>query len=309
MNNRNFAVGLFVAVALTGFVAATIWLTGKQGSEPTVNYSMFFEKDVGGLMLGGPVFYLGVEVGSVTAMNIIPGNPVRVRVDARILQSAPVSSGTYASLAFQGITGVAVIKLYAEPGEHENLRVGPDSPYAVIEVRDTGFSALLAKAPAIIEKLDSVLEQIDILLGEENRELVSNFLTDLSGITRELASQKEGIAELPALLKTSLEQVNGSMAQLKSMAVNLEPGMVSTVANLEQLTKNLEEMTARMETWTATNDEEVNGFMAEGLGQLPDLLTEAKVTLRDIQKLIKELRENPSLLIYQPNEGNKEVEK
>ena len=121
MINKNFAVGLFVATALAAFVTATIWLTGKQGSEPTVSYSIFFEKDVGGLMLGGPVFYLGVEVGTVTAMNIIPGNPMRVRVDTRVVKSAPIDSGTYASLAFQGITGVAVIKLYAEPGVHELL--------------------------------------------------------------------------------------------------------------------------------------------------------------------------------------------
>ena len=83
MRNRNFAVGLFVATALLAFVGGTIWLTGKQGSEPTVSYSMYFEKDVGGLMLGGPVFYLGVEVGTVTAMEIIPGDPMRVRVDAQ----------------------------------------------------------------------------------------------------------------------------------------------------------------------------------------------------------------------------------
>ena len=78
MNNKNLVVGLFVALALAAFVFATLWLTGRQGSEPTVNYSMFFARDVGGLMLGGPVFYLGVEVGTVTAMEIIPGDPMRV---------------------------------------------------------------------------------------------------------------------------------------------------------------------------------------------------------------------------------------
>jgi ABC-type transporter Mla subunit MlaD len=62
--NKNLAVGVFVALALIAFVTATIWLTGNRASEPTVYYSMYFEKDVGGLMLGGPVFYLGVEVGT-----------------------------------------------------------------------------------------------------------------------------------------------------------------------------------------------------------------------------------------------------
>ena len=133
MDNRNFAVGLFVFLALVAFISATIWLSGKQGSEPTVHYSMYFEKEVGGLMLGGPVFYLGVEVGTVTAMEIIPGNPMRVRVDARVLKSAPVNNGTYAGLAFQGITGVAVIKLSAEPGEHAPLKKLKGERYPVAE--------------------------------------------------------------------------------------------------------------------------------------------------------------------------------
>lgn len=309
MSNKNFAVGLFVAVALAAFIAATLWLTGKQGSEPTVDYSMFFEKDVGGLMLGGPVFYLGVEVGTVTSMNIVPGNPMRIRVDAEVLKSTPIDSGTYASLAFQGITGVAVIKLYADPGVHDPLQITNESKYPVVEVRDTGFSALLSKAPAIIEKLDSVLVQINQLLGNENRELVSGMLVDIADVTNELASQKESIGELPALLKSSLEQLNGSLAQFSSMAVRMEPGLNSSIANLEQMTGNLVQTTARMEQWTANNDTDVNAFMSEGLGEVPVLVTEAQITLREVRKLVKELREDPSALIYRPNEGAIEVEK
>lgn len=302
-------MGIFVAVALIAFVLATLWLTGKQGSEPTVNYSMFFKKDVGGLTVGGPVFYLGVEVGTVTSMNIVPGNPMRVRVDARVLKSAPIDSGTYASLAFQGITGVAVIKLYADPGVHEPLQITKDSKFPVIAVRDTGFSALLSRAPAIIEKLDSVLVQINQVLGEENRLLVSGMLEDFAGVAHELASQKEAIGEIPGLLKTSLEQIDSSLAQLKSMAVRMEPGLTASVANLEQMTANLAKMSARLEQWTATNDTDVNAFMSEGLGEVPVLVKEAQITLREVRKLVKELRDDPSALIYQPNERTREVEK
>ena len=309
MNNKNFAVGLFVAVALAAFIAATLWLTGSRSSEPSVNYSMFFEKDVGGLMLGGPVFYLGVEVGTVTSMNIVPGNPVRVRVDARVLKSVPIDGGTYASLAFQGITGVAVIKLYADPGIHDPLQVTKESRYPMIEVRDTGFSALLTKAPAIIEKLDSVLVQINQVLGDENRELVGGILEDVASVTGAMDAQKETIAELPAAINASLEQLNSSLAQIKSMAARVEPGLLSSIENLDQMTQNLVEITARVEQWAATNDVEVNAFMSQGLGELPVLVSEAQITLREIQKLVKELREDPSALIYQPNEESKEVEK
>jgi phospholipid/cholesterol/gamma-HCH transport system substrate-binding protein len=308
MNNKNFAVGVFVALALAAFLGATLWLTGKQGSEPTVNYSMFFETDVGGLMLGGPVFYLGVEVGTVTAMTIIPGNPMRVRVDVEVLKTAPVDKGTYASLAFQGITGVAVVKLKGDPGRHDPLQKVEDSKYPVIVVRDTGFSALLAKAPNIVDKLDSVLIQINQILGEENRQFVSDVLEDIATVTSALASQEESISEIPDNLNDTIEELHNSLKQIKTMAANLEPGLASTVTNLDKATDNLEKITQRLAAWTAENDTDMNAFMGDGLGQVPALVTDARATLREIEKLAKDLREDPSILIYKPNEDVVDVE-
>ncbi len=56
MISNHLKVGIVVSAALAFFIVFTIWLSGKQGGEPTANYSMFFYKDVSGLMLGGPVF-------------------------------------------------------------------------------------------------------------------------------------------------------------------------------------------------------------------------------------------------------------
>ena len=104
VRNTNLAVGLFVSSALAMFLAVTVWLSGRQGTEATVIYSMYFQNDVSGLMMGGPVFYLGVEVGNVIRMEIIPGNPMSVRVDVEVLETTPIDTGTSASLVFQGIT-------------------------------------------------------------------------------------------------------------------------------------------------------------------------------------------------------------
>jgi len=314
MNSKNFAVGLFVTAAMAALVVATLWLTGKHGSEPTVGYSMFFERDVSGLMLGGPVFYMGVNVGAVTAMEIIPADPAaadhptRVRVDARVVKSAPVNAGTYASLALQGITGVAVIKLNGEPGPHGSMKTDKNSGYLVIAVRDTGFSALLAKAPTIVDKLDSVLVQINQILGDENREFVSGILGDISTISSALAEREATISELPDMLARVLEELDRSLAQIGEMAGDLRPGLSSTVLNLEQASSSLAEMTALLEAWVVANDSDIDAFMGDGLGQIPELVSDARRSLREIEKLIKDLRENPSTLIYKPNEDAIDVE-
>ena len=300
-------------IALAIFVFTTIWLTGKKGSEPTVYYSMYFETDVSGLMIGGPVFYLGVEVGTVRAMTIIPGDPMQIRVDAEVLQAAPIDSGTYASLALQGITGVAVIRLSADPGVHPGLEkeaVGDDRGDAnlVIRVRDTGFSALLSKAPGIVEKLDLALFQINQILGEENQQSISLILADLATVSSTLAARKEVIGEIPVSLNNAMKELHASLITIKSMAGDFEPELLTAMANISQLTDDLANVSARLEEWTALSDADMNAFMQDGLGQIPDLVSDARNTLREIEKLAKELREDPSALIYQPRQDSVDVD-
>jgi len=313
VQNKNFAVGLFVAIALAAVVFTTLWLTGRQGTEPTVHYSIYFETDVSGLMIGGPVFYLGVEVGTVTDMTIISGDPMRIRVDAEVLKSAPIDSGTYASLALQGITGVAVIRLSADPGVHQALE--PESldgekgrGNRVIAVRDAGFSALMSKAPGILENLDKVLEQVNQMLGEENRESVSELLADLATVSKTLASRQDAIGEIPISLNNAMTELHASLVTIKSMAGGFEPELLTVMNNISRLTDDLAKVSARLDTWTASNDGDMNAFMEDGLGQVPALVADARSTLREIEKLVKELRENPSALIYQPRQDAVDVE-
>lgn len=308
MLNRNFAVGLFVAAALAAFVGGTIWLTGNRASEPTVSYSIFFDDDVGGLMLGGPVYFLGVEVGTLTEMKIVTGDVKRVRVDIEVLKSVPIDQGTYAGIAFQGITGVAVIKLAADPGPHAPLEKGGDSPYPVIQVRETGLTALLENAPVIVDRLDSVLVDINKFLSEENQAHIASMLGDLATFSHALAEEKDFIRELPPKLEQSVEELNQTLARINSMAEKLDPGLESAIANLEMTMANLAQVSARLEAWTAANDDAMSAFMGDGLGQIPALVAEAHETLAEARKLIRELREDPSKLIYERHEDSVEPE-
>lgn len=308
MANKNFAVGLFVAVALFAFISTSLWLTGRNGSAPMISYSMFFEKDISGLMLGGPVYYLGVEVGAVTAMTIIPGDPMRVQVDVEVLESTPVNAGTFASLALQGITGVSIINLSGDPGVHGPLRKQQNQSNPVIEVRDVGFSALLSKAPDVMNQLANALQQINLLLGEKNRAFVGSILQDLATVSNSLAAKQEEIGELPGKLNKTLQEIRNGMSKLESAAGEFKPEFSSALSNINVASEKLATMLTRIEGWTDANDNEMNAFMEDGLGQVPALISEARTTLRELEKLVKDLREDPSRLIYKPAEDAVEVE-
>jgi phospholipid/cholesterol/gamma-HCH transport system substrate-binding protein len=306
VNNRNFVVGIFVSSALAALVVLSLWLSGRHGNTDTTTYSMYFERDVTGLMLGGPVFYLGVEVGNVTRTEIIPGDPMTVRVDIAVLSSTPIDTGTWASLFYQGITGVAVINLYGDPGMNLPLKTPPGLEHPVINVRDAGLAAVLADAPAIMAKLDDLLERAATLLGGENRALITETLGNLEALTASLADKEEAFARLPGEINTTLAEFRQSLVLLQDTVGEMRPGISATLDNLSAASASLAAATDRLEQWTVEHDEEIGAFAEGGLGQVPALVTDTRAALRELEKLMRSLREDPSRLIYRPEEGGDE---
>lgn len=298
--DRNFAVGLFVTIAIAAFVAFVIWLTGRTGVEEMKRYTLLFDRDVGGLAVGGPVKYMGMNIGSVIRMSLERHDTIRVRVDIDVLESTPVDSGTYASLAMQGITGVAVVNLATEVGEHPPIETMPGRDHPVIPVRDVGFAAVLSSMPEIMNKLDHLLGQASEILGEENRASITGTLNDVNAMTSALADNRETLAAIPGDLRDTLAGIQSTVTQLQEMITRLQPGMDGTMANIQQSSENLVKLTARVDALIEEHEYEMSRFMEKGLGQTPELMRETRNTLREMEKLLAELKDDPSQLVHRP---------
>lgn len=306
--DRNFTVGLFVTIAIAVFVTFVIWLTGRTGVEEMKRYSLLFNSDVSGLAIGGPVKYMGMNIGSVIRMTLENSNGIRVRVDIDVFESTPVDSGTYASLALQGITGVAVVNLSTEPGSHEPLNVQAGQEYPVIPVRVVGFSALLSSAPEIMAKLDSLLTQAGELLGEENRSSVAGMLNNVESLTASLAENRETIASLPSELDNTLSEIQAAIGQLRGVMDELAPGLNSTVDNLQASTNNLADMTARVDRLVQAHEDDIGRFMEDGLAEIPATMQDARAALREIEKLMQNLQQDPSQVIHRRDQSEVEID-
>jgi len=306
--DRNFAVGLFVSVAIAAFVLFVIWLTGRSGTEEMKRYSLMFHKDISGLSVGGPVKYMGMNIGSVVDMKLEQKNGIRIRVDIEILESTPIDHGTWASLALQGITGVAVVNLATDPGDHAPLETEEGEPYPIIPVRITGFSALLADAPEIMGKLDNVLTLAGELLGEQNQASISGTLDNIEELTESLSEQRKTIAEIPANLNQTITEIQNTVTQLQDTIGELRPGLNSTIENANKTAENLGRLTERLDVLISEHEEDLGQFMEEGLGSVPDLMNEAQSALRDLEKLVQELQDDPSQLIYRQADNSVEID-
>ena len=252
--------------------------------------------------------FMGVNIGSVTAMQLIRRDDMTVRVDIEVLASTPVDSGTFASLAFQGITGVAVINLSSDPGSHAPIELTEGVQYPVIPVRDVGFSALLSRAPEIMDGLDELLAQANLLLGEQNRAAITSTLEDLQAILSSLAQSKETIARLPDELSQVLAGAQATIGQLQGVIKGIEPNLLSTMENVNVAGEKLASLTSRLDKLIEENEAEMHRFIEEGLGEVPALLNNASQALRELEKLVQELADNPSQLVHRPREDELEID-
>jgi phospholipid/cholesterol/gamma-HCH transport system substrate-binding protein len=305
--NPSLAVGIFVSVALLALASFAMWLAGTKGNEPMAQYALLFERDISGLSLGGPVYFMGVSVGQVSSMELVPGNPVKVKVDILILADTPIDQGTYASLVAQGITGVNVINIAAEPGEHAPLPEPENGELPTIPVRETGLSAMLAQAPVTVAKLNDVLDQLNLLLGPENRESIAASLEHIESLMEAVAADREAWAALPAELKKLLGDANRLVNELDAAVATLQPELSATLAATRQTAVNTEQLTARLDRLLSDNESEIEHFIDNGLGQAPEMIHELRGSLRELQKLLRQLQQDPSQLIHRPPNDALEV--
>ena len=294
------AVGIFIVLGALALLAVGLWVGGVGQTVPMSQYTIIFERDVNGLSEGSPVRYMGVEVGQVTLIQLVPAEDASIEVGIEIAASTPVDSGTYASLGYQGITGVAFINLAAEPGDQGELVVtaGHDDP--VIPTRDVGIAALLNSGPELLAQVNNVLDDFGMLLSEKNLSAATRSLENIEQFTGALAEQRAALAGLPVRMNESLDQLQNTLEGVALFTEEAKPELLVAMQNLRQTTDKLVNVSTNVEHWLTENDAAINSFLAGGVGETAALVSDTREAMRELEKLGAELRNNPSRVIYKP---------
>ena len=294
------AVGVFVLLGTAVLLAVGFWVGGVGQTVPTSQYTIIFERDVNGLSEGSPVRYMGVDVGQVTTIQLSHAERTAIEVRIEVVSSTPVDGGTYATLGYQGITGVAFINLAADAGEHGPLAVIAGQAYPVIRTRDVGIAALLNSGPEVLARVNSILDNTSQLLDERNREAATQILENLEQFTGALAEQRDAMAVVPARMNESLDKLQDTLGLAAELAAESKPDLLASMQNLRQATDNLANASGRMEHWLVENDAAIDSFISGGVGETAALVTDTRAAMRELQKLGAELRSNPSRMIHRP---------
>jgi ABC-type transporter Mla subunit MlaD len=167
---------------------------------------------------------------------------------------------------------------------------------------------MLSSAPEIIIKLDSLLTRAGELFGEDNRNRISGTLQNVETLTASLAGSSDTLAALPQDLSNTLTEIQTTVGDLRSMIGQAQPDLSATLANINRSSENLASLTSRFDVMLRDHEGDVERFMQDGLGEAPALLRESRAMLRDLEKLVAELKDDPSQLVHRPPSDALEME-
>jgi phospholipid/cholesterol/gamma-HCH transport system substrate-binding protein len=188
MENKSHAIaaGTFVLAVLALLVVLATWLA-RDTSEHRV-FELSSREGVTGLQPQASVRYKGVLVGRVTSIEMDPKTTGNVLVRIALKDTAPITTSTFATLGFQGVTGLAFIQL-DDAGESTQVLASTPAQIARIPMRPGLMARLSDQGANLVAQLEQASQRVNLLLAAENQK-------NLMGAVSSLGKAAEGISQL-----------------------------------------------------------------------------------------------------------------
>jgi phospholipid/cholesterol/gamma-HCH transport system substrate-binding protein len=300
MENKSHALaaGTFVLALLAVLIALAVWLTRDNRALRTFELSS--SQAVSGLQPEATVRFRGVDVGKVTAIGFDPLKTGQVLIRIAVDDQAPVTESTFATLGFQGVTGLAFIALDDTGASSTRLPDGRTPPTR-IPLRPGLLSKLSDQGLGLLSQLEESSQRFNALLNAQNQKALLGTVSSLglaASRLQQLANEadqalgplvKEASATLQTLKETS-DRVGDSADEARASAKAfrvLTERMNEPGGTLDQLTQGTDTLAATGQTLNAAT-----------LPRLNKALDDTARTVRRVGQASELLRDNPQSLIF-----------
>jgi phospholipid/cholesterol/gamma-HCH transport system substrate-binding protein len=306
----HFVIGFFVLAMVSASFFFVVWLAKVEVDRELDFYNVFFEDGVAGLSVGGDVRYNGIPVGTVTSIILDPKDASRVQVAIEVDKGTPVSQGTEASLALQGITGVAYIELTGGGPDAPPLLADASGARPAIPSRRSTIQRLAADAPELLAQAISLIDDLRKLVDENNRASFNAILKNTETITREtadVAPQFKGMIDnlnkTSEKLQTAVDSLDGLLTNWNGVAGEAQKTMLLTQealtdarATMATTRKGIAAATEQFET--VASETELTLTAARGaIGSTESLINnDITMLVRDTRKTVNDISKLVTLL-------------
>ena len=297
MENKSHALaaGAFVLGLLAALIALVIWLTRDE----TVRniYELSTRDAVSGLQPQAMVRYRGIAVGKVASIDFDPKVKGNVRVRITVDERVPLTTSSFATLSYQGVTGLAFIALDDKGESTVSLKPDNDDPPR-IPLKPSMLAQLQDRGEAIINQVEEVTKRANQLLSDPNQKRAADALENIAAAS---ASANTLLKTLDNTVKTGLNpaltKLPDTMASVKKAA-----GDVSRVANNFNTTvvrlNAPDGPVERLSDGTKALAQAVDSFNSATLPRVNRVADDTSHAIRRLGRAADSINDNPQSLLF-----------
>ena len=262
--------------------------------------------NVEGLQIGTKVTVSGLIVGKVATIDFL-SNTAKILVSFTLRNDVQFSSSSVAELYEASLIGgksIAIIPDYSsaimlQDGDTLNTAVKP----GLTDVVNQQIAPLQQKLERALVNADSLFTGINTVLNQEGKDNMSTTLADLS---------------------KTIKSINGVAASLDQLLDSQEGNLTTTLDNFAKISSNVNQLTDSLaqsnikQTLVAFENtvNRLNGILSDieqGKGSMGKLMKDESVynniqaTTKEIELLIKDLKEHPKRYVHFSLFGKKET--
>jgi phospholipid/cholesterol/gamma-HCH transport system substrate-binding protein len=294
MENRSHALiaGFFTIALLILAIFIAIWL-GRDKIQRTP-YEIVTKSAVSGLNLQAAVRYKGIKVGNVTDIDFDDKNPGQLILRLEVIPDTPVTNATFATLAYQGVTGIAFVQLDEDKTAGASVPLAQDGTTQRIPLRPGVMQNLEERGLAILTQTEELTRRINSLLDPKNRQTMISAVDNIN-------KAAEAWQALPNKLNPSLDKLPGLIDQtqntLNTVSV-LSKDASRFTNNLNQLSTQLQAADGPIARFNLALDQLSNGVTMETLPRIQSLTGEARSSLRSLNRTTENLNDRPQSILF-----------
>ena len=285
-------VGAFVVLFGAALIVIVLWLV-RGGPQSTYrSYYADFGESVSGINEDSVVRYKGIKVGRVRNMRLDPENPERVRLVLDIAEGTPIKENTVASLASQGLTGLAVVELVGGTRDSPPLTPPPGQSYPVIKIKPS--VPLDEAASTLMTSLNEIASSLKDLTDKESRETMRKTMVNLAELTAALKQREKELDKLFSSADRTLENTREATEKLPALFSRA----TATAAALENMAQQIDRTGKSVDSLLAGSQQDVRRFTNQTLSEAGLLIAEIRQLTERLQHLAKQVEQNPRSLLF-----------
>jgi phospholipid/cholesterol/gamma-HCH transport system substrate-binding protein len=295
------AVGAFVVLMVVLAFAAVLWLARGELTAQHARYDIYFAGPVTGLREGSIVEYNGVPVGKVLDVRIDPANVERIRVNVEVDSSVLIKTDAKANVETNILSGVAFIEIAGGTQEAPVLVAQDGERYPVIASRRSRLANVYARAPQLLEKLNDMADRLNDLLGDKNRQAITETLENVRVLSTHLAERDKDLAELAGNANTavlSLTKLLDNIDKSYSGQDGISDRLTGAIGDFDRVAKNLVDTNRQLQGALQDLRPGIRSFSQQTLVDVGSLVTEARQFISGLSRLASGLERDPSRILF-----------